>query len=189
MKTRNSLVSNSSSSSFIVHYKDIWLNPKKGKFNLLTLKQESILKKNGYKLCECGHPSLLENDSRSVTWITSKKQLTKALMVSYVKGVTCNQNDEIYFLVKNNIPFTATVHYGHETYIYPKDSKYIFLFHNRVCNAETYHQWDTEKHLSILVKDYLKYPSAEKILVSKFIKDEEKFQKKHEENLKNEDKT
>lgn len=187
MKTRTSLVSNSSSSSFIIHFKSMWAKPEDRNLRLLTKDEENILKENGYKLCECGHPSHLENRS-DINWITNKKQLTKAYVASYAKSITCNQNDEIYFLLKNNIPFTATAHYGHETYIYPRNSKYLFLFNNPGCDAETYHQRDTEKQLSLLVKDHLKYPVAEKILVSKFIKKEEKWEKEFKEEHENEDK-
>ena len=183
MKTRTSLVSNSSSSSFIVHYKSMWF---KKAPPMLTKAQESILKENGFKLCECGHPSHLEN-GQDVKWITNKKQLAKAYCAGYAKSILCNQDDEIYFLVKNKIPFIADVHYGHHTYIYPKDSKCIFVFHNRGCEAETYHQDKTEHQLSMLVKDYNTYPACDKILVSQFIKKEEKWQKEYKEKFENED--
>jgi Zn ribbon nucleic-acid-binding protein len=186
MKTRNGLVSNSSSSSFIVHYINSWCELKFKNIKLLTKEQESILKKNGYKLCECAHPSHIEYNTDGLRWITNKKQLSKSYAAGYAKSVTCNQNDEIYFLVKNNIPFIASVHYGHETYLYPKDSKYIFVFHNRGSVAETYHQQYTEDKLSKLVEDLEKQPVAEKILVSQFIKREEKFQVEFKESLENE---
>jgi len=184
LKTRTSLVSNSSSSSFIIHYKNMWF---KKAPPVLTKAQESILKENGYKLCECGHPSHLENNIQGVKWITNKKQIAKSYCAGYAKSVLCNQDDEIYFLVKNKIPFIADVHYGHHTYIYPKDSKYIFVFDNRGCEVETYHQNDSQKQLLKLVKNYNKYPACKKILVSQYIKKEEKWQKEYKEKFENED--
>jgi hypothetical protein len=181
LKTRNGLVSNSSSSSFIIYFKNEFRDT-----NQLTKKQISVLESNGYKLCELSHPTALDSNNE-IDWLTTKKQQANAFIANYGKKVICNQDAEIYILLQNKIPFIANVHYGQETYIYPKDSKYLFIFLNLGCAVEMYHSGDTQNQLFKLMKHYRTKPVTEKILVSKFIKQEEeycKFIKPEKENSK-----
>ena len=177
MKIRNSLVSNSSSSSFVVMFKDDILNPKKEKISL-TKKQIKILENEGFKLSHLIHPSHVDHAGIDDMWIKNKKELLEAYSASYVKSISCNQDDVIYTLVKNKIPFTASVHYGHETYVYPKGSKYIYMFYNRGLEVETYYSGEKIKTLDVLAESYNKQNSAvQKILVSDYIKEQNKFYK------------
>ncbi|MHA1468966.1 MAG: hypothetical protein ACTSSP_00240 [Candidatus Asgardarchaeia archaeon] len=131
MKIRNGFISNSSASSFIVQ-------TKKDKFDMImekeigTLDQEQVklLKENGFAPTTTSDPfSFLELNRRS--WPDSKGQeedidndVYMALMVA------CNQDEIIYLLVKNNIPFKAACHYGQEFICYEKDSDYMFKANN-----------------------------------------------------------
>lgn len=193
MKIRNGLVSNSSCSSFIVHFRDSWFSKEKATQDpLISKEQEAILKKNGYKLTHLQHPTHLDNsDAKTEThWVTNKRSVGKMDPLSYAKWIICNQDDEIYTLVKNHIPFIASVHYGHYLYLYPRGSKYIYIFTNFGSEIETYHQSDTPEQLDKLITAWNKnHPTVSKQLVSDFIKQEEKIQKEYREFRKNENKT
>ena len=55
------------------------------------------------------------------------------------KDITCNQDEIIYCLIDNKIPFTASCHYGHESVYYnPKESNKVYFMHNIGAEVETY---------------------------------------------------
>jgi hypothetical protein len=114
MKIRNGFVSNSSSSSFIVRIKDGTMfknNP--------TLKKDKVekLKGYGFRYTAQNNPYLLDDSLQSdnVSAFSSEYNL----YMTY--SVTCNQDDVIYFLLKNSIPFVSLCHYG--DYIVSWDGK------------------------------------------------------------------
>ena len=182
MKTRNSLVSNSSVSSFIIHYKDALLIHNKKKMYLLTKEEIKLLKKNDFRLSTITHPSNFD----TMYYIKNSKEASKEVSLTYAKTVSCNQDDEIYFLVKNKIPFIASVHYGHETWLYPRNSKVIYKFRNMGNEVETYHQGNSQKEVEKFITSSGNYGSWTRILVKDYIKQEEEWQIKYKESLKNE---
>jgi len=143
MKTRSSFVSNSSSSSFVVHYKDFEYEDKETKF-LLTEEEISKLKSQGFRFAWINHPSKLDVlYSMPEKYIIPEHEMSKHDYLSMVINVSCNESDIIAFLVKNNISFIASVHYGHQTVIFHKDSKEIYIYRNFGMEVETYHQNET----------------------------------------------
>lgn len=168
MKTRYSLVSNSSSSNFIVWYKDTLFKEKEG--TLLTKDQVKLLKKNHFKLSTCGHPSGLSSSD----FISSRDNRKSQYSLSYALSISCNQDDVICFLVSNKIPFIASIHYGHETCIYQKNSKYIYFFTNFGDEVETYHQ---DANLDKLIDGWNKQKAvpSRKVLVKLYIEEQKKI--------------
>ena len=144
VKTRNGFVSNSSSSSFVVQIRedDITFavrtaphNIKKGeskhRFNLLTKGQISKLQDEGFFFVEYITPSDMEAG-------VPHKEVPKAKAAYMALSLICNQDDMIELLVKNEIPFMASCHYGHETVSYPKGSDTVYLLPNPGLVHETY---------------------------------------------------
>ena len=169
MKIRYSLVSNSSSSNFIVWYKDSLFN-KPDKI-LLTKDQIKLLKKNHFQLSTCTHPSNLDESDFLYKGEVRNKSRRKYTSLSYALSISCNQDDIISFLVKNNISFIASIHYGHETCVYHKNSKYIYFFTNFGDEVETYHQDDNLDEVINKWKKQEALPSR-KILVTSYIREQ-----------------
>ena len=154
MKTRQGFVSNSSSSSFIVLNNTEYFNPTKG---VLTKKQLSAIKKHGaFKETS----SIFLNDSPFDVDKNDK-------VVNYYTHVTCNQDDIIYFLLKHNIPFVASVHYD-ETWRYFKGSDSIYVTRNEKIEGQK-----TEEELKEKAKDTT--PRVEILNVKEWMKNAERW--------------
>ena len=110
MKIRNGFVSNSSSSSFIVQVEKEALHSNRD--NQMIVNEESIpiLEEYGFiETCRRSPFSEVPHDK----WEEKK-------FMYY--SITCNEEDVIEFLVKNNIPFKASCHYGHRFVQFEKDA-------------------------------------------------------------------
>lgn len=164
MKIRNGFVSNSSSSSFIVHYRN---RMKDIGETLLSKEEIKTLKKSGFKACTLTHPSHLDHtdyNDQSI-WCKDEKCL------SYAKWSDCNQDEETYFLIKNKIPFIATVSNGLYTYLYPRNSKCLFIFANRGKEIETYHRFSNSQQINKLIKEWNKnWPDVKVVSIKNWCK-------------------
>jgi len=172
MKIRNGFVSNSSSSSFIVH--DINKLGSKTYNGLLDKKTIQKLLKFGFIPNGLLHPTHLEYNSLSdeSLWDPLVDKKTKEILVrSFGYYVSCNQDEVIRFLVKNNIGFSALIHYGHYFYLFHKNDKHIMVFKNFGAEVETYRQEDSWK---TIVKEFKRYnePSYQLISIKEFLKNE-----------------
>jgi len=134
MKIRNGFVSNSSSSSFIVQYRDIFSEDHKVQ---LTASEVEKLISDGFKFTWIMHPSKLDVlIGYDDLWVSNGEDDSFSLGLN----VVCNQSDIIEELVKLNVSFVASCHYGHETIIFQKDSDHYTVISNPGMEAETYMQ-------------------------------------------------
>lgn len=155
LKTRQGFVSNSSSSSFIVLNTTAYFNPTKGE---LTEEQLNAIKKHGaFKETS----SIFLNGSPFYVEETDK-------VVNYYTSVTCNQDEVIYFLLENDIPFVASVHYDDETWRYYKGSDSIYVTKNEKIEGQR-----TEDELKEKAKDTA--PRVEVINVKEWMKKAERW--------------
>ena len=116
MKIRTCFVSNSSVSSFIVRIMNHRIL--KQADNLIATPEDiKKLKDFGFKDSNLTNP--FNTDEMAI--ITGEDN--KYLSMKY--SVVCNQDEVTYFLVSNNIPFVASIHYDQEYCSYKRDSDYI----------------------------------------------------------------
>ena len=159
MKIRNGFVSNSSSSSFIVKIKKDSLDDLLLKSNEILINKTDIrkLEKYGFK----------KNDSdlefSYYSFVTQKNPNSDAKYLKYY--VTCNQDDVLIFLLKNNIPFKAGCNYDTDYYEYKRSNDYILYAHNFGIEIEMY----GDEHV-----DFRKnQPTVQKLNVKEFLKEME----------------
>jgi hypothetical protein len=160
MKLRTGFVSNSSTASFIVRIKqDSW---HKVKDELFLANEEDIIKleEYGFERTNATNPF----DSNGTTIKTGDPGTDHYISMKYF--VTSNYEEQVAFLVKNNIPFKASCHYGHKYMSYKKDSDYIFKATNYglIFNmyGEDHFDYFTEQDMKNLnFKPYRKIPKSE----------------------------
>ncbi len=124
MKVRKGFVSNSSSSSFIIMIKEEapTIKDKKDMFFLANDEDIKKLRNFGFQESNATSPFRTNEDD------THGEHYEGPLSMHYY--VTCNQDEVIYFLVKNNIPFKAACHYRCYFTSYRKNSNYILTARN-----------------------------------------------------------
>jgi hypothetical protein len=145
----------------------------------LTKKDENILRKFGFKRVSCYYANQVyeELDSKE------KRKIPKDYQYGFT--VSCNQDDVIYFLLKNNISFEAECHYGHYNVIYKKGSRYFLIIQNYGKQA-VMSNWINDKNYNSVfgtgMRTIVDWSSekATKINVKEYIKKQEKFFKEME---------
>jgi hypothetical protein len=130
MKTRNGFVSNSSSSSFIVKYRDMENTCGKIHHFYLTDTELKLLKKYGFKYTTVNNPYFVGILSTALKTSTKIKDFRFYDDINLSYDVTCNQDDVIYFLLKNKIPFVALCHYEQELVVWDGKSKFFYEMPN-----------------------------------------------------------
>ena len=181
MKRRRRFVSNSSASSFLIIRADSLDSDE----ILLSPEIEKLLVDFGFKKVNCYYSDQVPGALYTIPKPPSKSHLkllkkmkikpTKSnihsLHFNYGYDVTCNQDDVIYFLLKNNIPFEATIHYGHSTVIYKKNAKDFLTIQNfgsQACMTNWKKNYKEIENLS-------KIPSVTKTNVKKWLKQQKKW--------------
>ncbi len=124
MKIRTGFISNSSSSSFIVSSKN--------------LSKEIIDKLLAYGFDWTAY--ITASDFAGYPDIKHEKEENLGLLVPI------NEDEVIEFLLKLNITFAASTHYGHRACFYQKDTDYLIWCENPGLIYEMYHFSLTEGH-------------------------------------------
>ena len=132
MKIRAGFVSNSSTASFIIQMRptewDNLFHPDDEDYMAkVTLPKEKIglLKKCGFYETKEDNPLRKELGTQAV----DKKVIDKD--GEYLTfWISCNHDYVLQFLVANEIPFKAAVHYGHYTYSYDPKDKCVYRLQN-----------------------------------------------------------
>ena len=158
MKIRKGFVSNSSTANFIVRIKnDDWYKKLEAEF-LVDKEDIPKLEEYGFKMTNLTNP-FEKGDGSNVPESPDN-------YVSMKLFVVCNDEEVIEFLVKNNIPFKASVHYNQKYVSYQKDSDHIFEATNygTIFNmyGEGHYRHFTKKDMKDLdFKPYRKIPKKE----------------------------
>jgi hypothetical protein len=167
MKIRTGFVSNSSSSSFVVSKTQSDWSAKGKQVVVLTPKQEKALKAFGFYRAYIRSPYLVPfggkgqaREEKKFASLSVKKptkrdyafgkkmRLTKQQVDSMARreresyawcySIICNQDEVIKFLVENQIPFEANIHYDHQTYFYIPKSDCLVIAQNFGNQFSTY---------------------------------------------------
>ncbi len=136
MKIRTGFVSNSSVSSFIVKIRDesILSDPENWPLLLSDEKVDSLIT-HGYRPTDIVSPgTLTELFLRDNNLVFEQQDYPLGMGMT----VVCNQDEEILFLLENNIPFKASVYYGTETVIYEAGSNRVAFLTNPGMLADLY---------------------------------------------------
>lgn len=106
MKIREGFVSNSSSSSFVVRFR----NAISEEHESLMANEEDIKKLVNYGFVLSGTANPFDINKKG--FVDTNKKYAIALKYE----VTCNEDFVTAFLIRNNIPFQASIHYENEFY-------------------------------------------------------------------------
>jgi hypothetical protein len=134
MKTRTGFVSNSSSSSFVVPIRKIEIINRGGNLVVSTDKLQKLLK-YGFKPTVYSTPSMLENSSMCMRSI-EVVPLENAEALAYQVG--CNELDVIAELLRLDVSFQASCHYGHESVFHKTGSTEVWFIANPGVECEMY---------------------------------------------------
>lgn len=151
MKIRQGFVSNSSTASFIIKYKEIFSNNKNPILDKETCK---LLEDYGFKKSWASYPHHVHNED---------EKIVEDDFYSYTYEVICNEQDDLEWLIKNNIPFIADCHYDQYTLVYEKDSDHVLVLKN----MGIYYQMILRHDFG---PDILDEKAAKKIPINEFIK-------------------
>ena len=184
MKTRNGFVSNSSSSSFVVIITDNKRIPeerKKGPY--ITEEQKQKLLDYGFVYCITTDPMVVEKTPKA-HW----KSKEDNNILAY--NVTCNEDEVIEFLVKNNISFSAVRHYGHTSVFYKKDADRI-LFMDNLGQAFEMYEWKISGYSEEDLNRFLINRSTESpirtVFKERFLKKTQSYYRDYEKMIEDED--
>ncbi len=160
MKFRYGFVSNSSTASFIVRIKDDKIFTIKGEGWLASEEDIEKLKEYGFTKCNIVSPYTMNIHPPA-------EEDPDDFEISMKYWVSCNQDEVMCFLVKNNIPFKASVHYDNEYWSYRKDNDYVLSAENFGVTLDMYgdDRYDLE--------EMEKRPSLTKIPKDQYIKENE----------------
>ena len=170
MKIRYGFVSNSSASSFIVKIreKDIFDDME---FVYVTDEEINALKDFGFNYVKTHNPTDLyyrEHEKR----IWSKKPTNYLAMC-----VSCNQDEIGEFLIKNNIPFEASVQYAEENWVYNHITRTLTIGDNPGMSIGLKHKnfrySNKDCYRDITQEDYLKENEDRHIARENYLKENE----------------
>ena len=130
MKIRKGFVSNSSSSSFLVSYKNF------DDEVILSQRDYDTLRKGGFKLSKKTNVS----DYRYI-----REDEDNPVSLEY--DISCNQDDVVYFLLYHDISFMASCHYDDYMLFYEKGTDYVVWLENHGLQYERSHFQDNKHNV------------------------------------------
>ena len=177
MKIRHGFVSNSSSSSFVIRLESSWISQGERR-DLISREEIGTLLNYGFEYTQYRSATQLQHSFLGTDTESNKE--TEYLGYE----VTCNEDEVIGFLVKHNIPFHASKHYGNTSVFFARDSKEILFVDNLGQKFEMY-EWkdDSYKDESVeRLKQMTEIINPIRVeLVEDYIKEYDLYQKNREE--------
>jgi len=170
MKKRLGFVSNSSASSFVIQIR-------RGSYDdQMEITSSDLSTEKIELLKECGFTPVNYSDPfragiRNLAKVLKDAQNKDSNYLGY--WMTCNQDCVLTFLVSHDIPFKASVHYGHYLYSYDKGGDYVYVLRN-------YGVAHVSNPKELFDKEYKKYSMKQKpykrIKKKEFVKDHDEHE-------------